>query len=116
MIEVPTILKVIVVVAAIVTFAAGLANGEALMRHLRDHHAPVLRKLGYPADMGDLVRPDQDSQVAAGDWALWRFLSRREFKDLRDERLNVLAERQRWLLRAGILLLLALGVGLFVVA
>jgi hypothetical protein len=105
-----------VVVSAILTFAAGLINGEALQRYLRHHHAAVLRKLGYPAGMGDLVRPEHDSQVAAADWALWRFLSRREFKNLRDDRLNVLAERQLWLIRAGILLLIVVGVGIFVVS
>ena len=116
MIDVPTSMNVLVVVSAIFTFAAGMINGSSLKRHLRRHHPAVLRKLGYPADMGALVRPEQDSQVASADWALWRFLSRREFQVLRDDRLNALAERQLWLLRAGIVLLLVLGVGLFVVS
>lgn len=116
MIDVPTSVKVIVVGSAILTFAAGVINGAALRRRLRRHHTAVLRKLGYPAGMGTLVRPEHDSQVATADLALWRFLSRREFKSLRDDRLNVLAERQLWLLRAAILLLFVLAVGLFVVS
>lgn len=116
MIDVPTSLKVFVIAAAIVTLIAGMINGAALRTHLRRRHPQILRKLGYPPGMRGLVRPEHDSQVAKADWALWRFLSRREFVKVRDHRLSMLAERQLWLVRLGILLLIVLGVGLFVVS
>lgn len=115
MIDVPMSVRVAVVLSAVVTCAAGLINGVALKRHLRRHHVSVLCKLGYPPEMVVLVKPENDSEVAAADWALWRFLRRREFKELGDDRLSALATRQLWLIRAGVLLLFVLGVGVFVV-
>ena len=116
MIDVPASLKGFVIAIAVFTLIAGMINGAALRAHLRRRHPEILRKLGYPPGLTGLVKPEQDSQVAKADWALWRFLSRREFGNVRDDRLSTLAERQLWLVRMGVLLLVVLGVGLFVVS
>jgi hypothetical protein len=116
-IDVPTSVKVLFIGSAICIIVAGMINGATLRQHLRDHHAAVLRKLGYPDDYtGEWVRPEQEAQVTAASWAYLRFLRRREFRKLQDDRLNELAERHLWLLRALMLFLIVFSVGLFVVS
>lgn len=101
-------------VAGVVTLTAGLINGRALRRRLRHHHPKVWKKLGYSTTDTFWVKPENESRVASADRALWRFLHRGEFKNLQDDRLNALAGRQAWLIRAGVLLLLLFTIGLFI--
>lgn len=104
------------VVLASAGFAASLAVvviGRAIRAHLRQQHPAIWKKFGFPQDDPFWAKPNDERQVISAQSELWHFVRSGEFKKLRDDRLELLVRRRRWLMRAAAASLLALFANVF---